>query len=203
MTNTILRLDASLRETGSYSRKLADDLISELTKQETSRVINRDLANGIPLINGNWIKANVTPFNERTQAQHDQLALSDQLIDELKSADQLVVALPIYNFGVPAAFKAWIDLVSRSKVTFTYTDTGPKGLLTTKKLYIIVTSGGTQLGSELDFISDYLRHIFGFIGLSDVTFIDSTRLGKDTAGTLLKAHTQIKEVITDQNRPMI
>ena len=188
-----------MRVNGSYSRKLADNLINQLcnhqhSDRKTNHVISRDLANGIPLINDNWIKANITPYEERTSTQHQQLALSDVLIEELKSADQLVIALPIYNFGVPAAFKAWIDLVARSKITFKYTETGTIGLLTVKKAYIIVTSGGTKLGSELDFISGYLRHVLGFIGINDVTMIDSSGLGRNEEQTLEDANKIIEGI---------
>jgi FMN-dependent NADH-azoreductase len=196
--NTILRVDASMRKTGSYSRTLSDKLIEKLINTKgrvpKNKIIIRDLADGVPVIDENWIKANFTPLDERTESQTLSLARSDALVEELKSADQIVIGLPIYNFNVPAAFKAWIDQVVRSKLTFKYTDTGPQGLLNNKQVYILITSGGTQLDSELDFISDYLRHIFAFIGIREVTIIDSSGLGKDEAQTLARAHQSIESV---------
>ena len=83
----------------------------------------------------------------------------------------MVIGSPIYNFGVPAALKAWIDMIARARKTFHYTDNGPEGLLTGKKAYVLMASGGTEVGSEIDFASGYLRHVLGFIGIDDVTII--------------------------------
>jgi len=199
MAKNILRLDASLRKTGSYSRDLSDKLIKQLTieqqtSEKNSKVTIRDLADGIPLIDENWIKANFTAVDERATEQNKYLETSDILVDELNSADLIVIGLPIYNFGVPAAFKAWIDQVVRSKLTFRYTDDGPIGLLKNKKAFIIIVSGGTKLGTEIDFISDYIRHILGFIGITDITFIDSSGLGLDESETLAHAHKLIERI---------
>jgi len=201
MAKNILRLDASMRKTGSYSRSLSDKLIKQLTAEQPINKENnegdheitiRDLADGIPLIDEDWIKANFTAAEERTPEQNKCLIASDNLVNELNNADLIVIGLPIYNFGVPAAFKAWIDQVVRSKLTFRYGDNGPVGLVNNKKAYIIITSGGTKLGTELDFISDYLRHVLGFIGITDVTLIDSSGLGRDEATTLAQANNIIE-----------
>ena len=119
----------------------------------------------------NWVAANFTDEAERSDAQKAELALSDTLVEELIAADILVIGTPIYNFGIPAALKAWIDMVARARMTFHYTANGPEGLLTGKKAYILVASGGTEIGSEIDFATGYLRHVLGFIGITDVTFI--------------------------------
>jgi FMN-dependent NADH-azoreductase len=204
MAKNILRLDASMRKAGSYSRDLSDKLIMQLTgalptseehtNEKNNQVTIRDLADGIPLIDENWIKANFTAVDERTPEQHKYLAISDNLVNELNNAELIVIGLPIYNFSVPAAFKAWIDQVVRSKLTFRYGDDGPIGLVNNKKAYIIIASGGTEIGSELDFISSYLRHILGFIGITDVSFIDSSGLGRDEAKTLAYAHKLIERL---------
>ena len=180
MAKNILRLEASMRKTGSYSRDLATKLVKQLigaqqnnegySSENKGQVTIRDLADGVPLIDENWIKANFTAVDERTPEQNKYLERSDVLVDELKSADSIVMAIPIYNFGVPAAFKAWIDQIVRSKLTFKYGDNGPVGLVKNKKAYIIIVSGGTKLSSELDFISDYIRHILSFIGITDISF---------------------------------
>ena len=199
MSKNILRIDASMRKTGSYSRDLSDELIKQLNGEEDasindSQVTTRDLADGIPLINEQWIAANFTAIDERTEDQHKSLITSDILVEELNNAELIVIGLPIYNFGVPTAFKAWIDQVVRSKLTFHYTDAGPVGLLNNKKAYIIVASGGTKLGTELDFISDYVRHVLGFIGITDITFIDSSRVGLDESKVLAHAHEHIARI---------
>lgn len=194
MSKNILRLDASMRKLSSHSRHSSDKLIEQLTKGENGEVTVRDLADGIPLIDENWIKANFTAVDERTTEQHEYLAISDILVSELNDADLVVIGLPIYNFSVPAAFKAWIDQIVRSKLTFHYGANGPVGLIDNKKTYIIIASGGTKLGTDLDFISDYLRHILGFIGITNVTFIDSSGFGQDEATTLAHAHESIERL---------
>jgi FMN-dependent NADH-azoreductase len=191
MSQQILKIDASMRKNGSYSRALSDRLIGKLKNQTPSTVKVRDLANGIPIINEAWIEANLTDIAERTAEQRSVLSCSDALISELKSADTLVIGLPIYNFNVPAAFKAWIDQVARAKVTFRYGDNGPEGLLDNKKAYVILISGGTQLGSEIDFVSDYIHHILGFIGIKNVTIIDSSGIGRNEEKVIADAHTVI------------
>ena len=188
MTQKILRIDASMRKKGSYSRTLSQRLISQLKSQTLSKVAERDLADGIAFINESWIEANFMDSTKRTAEQRSVLSFSDALISELKNADVLVIGLPIYNFNVPAAFKAWIDQVARAKVTFRYGDNGPEGLLENKKAYVIISSGGTQLGSEIDFVSDYIHHVLGFIGIKDVTIIDSSGIGRNEEKVIADAH---------------
>jgi len=193
-----------MRKNGSYSRDLTDKLIQHLTgqasdlaalnKTENAQVTTRDLADGIDFIDEQWINANFTAVEKRTVEQHKALATSDILVDELNKADLIVIGLPIYNFGVPAAFKAWVDQVVRSKLTFRYTDNGPIGLLNNKKAYIVIASGGTKLGTELDFISVYIRHVFSFIGIKDISIIDSSGIGQDESATLARAHEMLLSI---------
>jgi FMN-dependent NADH-azoreductase len=194
MTQKILRIDASMRKNGSYSRTLGHRLISQLKSQTSSNVKERDLADGIPFINEAWIEANFTDVAERTAEQRSVLSFSDALISELKNADTVVIGLPIYNFNVPAAFKAWIDQVARANVTFRYGDNGPEGLLEDKKAYVILSSGGTQLGSDIDYVSDYIHHILGFIGIKDVTIINSSGIGRNEDQVIADAHAIIESI---------
>ena len=174
--NTILRVDASMRREGSVSRELSDKLIERLSGAET-RVITRDLLeNPLPFINEAWIGANFTDPAERSDEQRAALAASDALIEEVRAADTLVIGVPLYNFSVPAALKAWIDMIARARETFRYTENGPVGLLEGKKAYLVVTSGGVPVGSENDFASGYMRHVLGFIGIKDVTIIEAGQL---------------------------
>ncbi len=96
------------------------------------------------------------------------------MIDELRNADTLILAAPMYNFGIPATLKQWIDSVCRAGVSFKYTEQGPVGLLDIKRAFIITASGGTPVGSEMDFASRYLEHICKFIGIGDVFHIDAS-----------------------------
>jgi len=194
MTQKILRIDANMRKNGSYSRTLGHRLIAQLKSKTSSSVKERDLADGMPFINEAWIGANFTDVAKRTAEQRSVLSFSDALISELKNADTLVMTLPIYNFNVPAAFKAWIDQVARANVTFRYGDSGPEGLLEGKKAYVIISSGGTQLGSDIDYVSDYIHHVLGFIGVKDVTIIDSSGLGRNEETVIADAHAVIDAI---------
>lgn len=164
----ILRVDASARTAGSSSRALADAVIERLAPDN---IVHRDLVESLPFVTEDWVGANFTDESERSEGQKAELALSDSLVDELFAADTLVIGTPIYNFAVPAALKAWIDLIARARKTFHYTANGPEGLLSGKKAYVLIASGGTELGSEIDFASGYLRHVLGFVGITDVTII--------------------------------
>ncbi len=184
MTHTVLRIDASARHSGSESRALIQRIIDRLA---SATVINRDLAVAMPAIDADWLAANWTPTDERTDAQRQTLALSDTLIEEIKSADTIVIGAPIYNFGIPATLKTWIDLIARAGITFTYSETGPQGLLTGKRAIVAITSGGTQVGSEIDFASGYLRHVLGFVGITDVQFVAADQLMVDAEASHAKA----------------
>ena len=172
----ILRIDSSGRQQDSVTRQLTDALIAQLaTQQRPLQVTERDVAPGLPVVSETWIKANFTDPEQRSAAQRDALAASDALVQELVDAEILVLGVPLYNFGIPAALKAWIDLIARARLTFRYSETGPVGLLTGKKAYVLMASGGTPIGSEIDFASPYLRHVLAFVGITDVQFIHAER----------------------------
>lgn len=183
----ILRIDASARYDGSVTRDLTDQIIAHLNGDVTTR----DLAQGLPLLDESWVGANFTPADARTPGQVEKLALSDTLIAEIKAADTLVIGVPVYNFGVPAVLKAWVDQIARAGVTFRYTENGPEGLLTGKRAILAMASGGTQAGSEADFATGYMRHIMGFIGIKDVTLVAADRLMADAEAAMQTAKAQI------------
>ncbi len=178
--NKILRIDASMRHTGSVTRALTDKLVARLrAANPASEVVHRDLADGLPMVDEAWIGANFTDPAERDDTQRAALAGSDRLVAEIKQADTLVIGLPIYNFGVPAAFKAWIDMIARARETFRYTETGPEGLMTGKRALIVVASGGVPVGSAMDFATPYVRHALAFIGITDVEFIPAAEFSEE------------------------
>lgn len=173
----VLRIDSSARTDGSVSRELSRTLAADLAGAE-SDVVVRDLAQDAPaFVDGPWVGANFTAPDERTEDQNLTLAASEALVAELEAADQIVIGVPVYNFSIPASLKAWIDLVARARRTFRYTEDGPEGLLTGKTAWLVVASGGTALGSDIDFATPYLKFILGFIGITDVRVIDATRWG--------------------------
>ncbi|XDA99153.1 NAD(P)H-dependent oxidoreductase [Sulfitobacter sp. LCG007] len=191
MTRTILHIDTSARTEGSVSRKLSADVVARF---EGAKVIRRDLADGLPLLNETWIGANFTPGEARDAAQKDVLALSDELVGELEAADIVVIGLPIYNFGVPATLKAWVDLVARAGVTFRYSEQGPEGLLKGKRAILVFASGGTEVGSSMDFASGFLRHILGFMGITDVEMVAADQLAVNADAAMDQAKAQIGQI---------
>jgi FMN-dependent NADH-azoreductase len=195
----ILRIDASMRRQKSVSRMLADEMVAALGARKSSvNVINRDLAAGIGIVNAAWIEAERTSEENRTPDQRALLTQSDALVAELQAADDIVIATPIYNFSVPAALKAWIDLICRDKITFVYENDSPRGLLSNKRATVIVTSGGTLAGKDIDFTTSYIRHILGFIGVDDVTMIDVTGLSKNRSRVIADARKDISVVSARQ-----
>lgn len=189
MTHTILHIDASARTQGSVTRDLSQQIVDQLG---ADALLRRDLAEtALPQLTEDWVNANFTPADSRTDAQKAQLSLSDTLVGELQGADTVVIGLPIYNFGLPAALKAWVDLIARAGVTFAYSEAGPKGLLTGKRAIVAVASGGTQVGSDMDFATGYLRHVLGFVGITDVTFVAADRMALDPDAALATARDQI------------
>lgn len=186
MTRTILHIDTSARRQNSTTRDLTAQIVAHLSP---SRIIRRDLATPLPLLTEDWVNANFTPEDQRDEVQRDLLSLSDSLVNEIKEADTLVIGLPMYNFGAPASFKAWVDLIARAGVTFQYTAEGPQGLLTGKRVVVAIATGGVPVGSDYDHLSGYIRQIMGFIGLTDVEFIAAEGMSTDpeTALTAAKA----------------
>lgn len=192
MSTHILRIDASARRNGSITRDLNDTIIERFARTGDTTVTVRDLADPLPLLTEDWIGANFTDPAERSDAQRETLAFSDELVAELKAADVLLIGLPIYNFGVPGVLKAWIDLVARARETFRYSEYGPVGLLEGKRAIVTVASGGTEAGSEIDFATGYLKHVLGFIGITDVVFVKADQMMVDADASLAAARNQIE-----------
>ncbi len=195
----LLRLDASASGDDSNSRKLGDVLARQIEGlYPESEIRQRDLNQGLSFIDADWITANFSASDERDESQNQRLALSDQLIAELQWADHIVLTTPMYNFGIPATLKTWIDLICRAGITFRYAADGPEGLLKNKRIDIIITTGGAPLGSPVDFVSGYLKQIFTFIGIEDVNIIGADQMNIDAEASYARALTQI-----DQRYPAI
>ena len=175
-TLRVLRVDASARVEGSITRQLADQMIRGLQARVADvSVTRRDVALGLPFVDAAWVNANFTDPAARSEAHRESLSGSDALVAEVMEADVWVIGVPIYNFGVPASLKAWIDQIARARLTFHYTDQGPKGLLTGKKVYILTATGGTEVGSEIDFATPWLKFVLGFLGITDIEVIAADR----------------------------
>ena len=191
----VLLVTASARRADSVSRRFASEMLDELHKQHTHvKVVERNVSVGLPFVDETWVSANFTPAEQRTEMQKAVLVGSDTLVAELEQADVILVAAPIYNFSVPATLKAWIDQIARVGLTFNYTSNGPVGALQGKKAYLLFASGGTELGSEIDFASGYLRHIMGFIGIDDVALISAERFDESNEQATQAIRQQITEL---------
>lgn len=169
MTKSVLYITASARSEGSISRLKSAEIVKELN---ADTVVTRDLADGLPFLDPIWVQSTFMAPDERDAAQARALELSDTLVREVQDADTIVIGTAMYNFSIPAVLKAWIDQICRAGVTFAYTENGPQGQLTGKKAIISIATGGTPLGSDFDFASDYLRFALGFVGITDVTIVD-------------------------------
>jgi FMN-dependent NADH-azoreductase len=172
----LLRIDSSARR-NSVSRQLTAHFV-EAWQQEhpDGTVIERDLATtALPHITDEWVQAIHTNPESLTAEQKSVLQLSDALVNELVQADTIVIGAPMYNFAIPAPLKAWIDQVVRVGKTVLFAASGPQGILKGKKVYVVTSRGGAfrpgTATERFDYQEPYLRHILGFIGLTDVTFI--------------------------------
>jgi FMN-dependent NADH-azoreductase len=171
---TLLQINASINHHNGQSSQLAKRFVAAFHKRHPeARILVRNVAaaEAVPHLDAERFSAFITKPEERSAAQHTVVAYSDELINELKQADVIVLGLPMYNFGVPSQLKAYFDHIARAGVTFTYTDTGPVGLLTGKKAYVFAARGGIYAGSPLDTQTSYVRDFLRFVGISDVEFV--------------------------------
>jgi FMN-dependent NADH-azoreductase len=168
---TVLHINSSARLNHSNTRIIGQYLVDTLGEP----VVSRDLMqHALPPITAEDLIAVHGSSDSQRASLQPQLALSEQLIDELKDADTLVIGAPMYNFGIPASLKQWIDAICRAGVSFKYTEQGPEGLLNVRRAFIITASGGTPIGSEMDFASRYLEHICRFLGIPEIFHIDAS-----------------------------
>jgi FMN-dependent NADH-azoreductase len=172
----ILHLDSGLFAGQSVTRKLGAQLVQRLQAQHPgSNVVHRDLVTTAPAhLDGNLLLASGKPDAERTAFEREQLALTQNLLDELFAADVLVIGVPMYNFSLPSQLKAWIDRVAVSGKTFRYTSEGPEGLVKGKKAYVVSSRGGVYSAgpaAAMEHQESYLLTVLGFIGVTDVQVI--------------------------------
>jgi len=168
----LLNIRSSLNAEQSQSNQLTDHLLSTLNAQGEYLITTRDLAaEPVPHLDGERFAAFLTDPNERSGAQQAVVDESDALINELQQADLIVLGLPMYNFGIPSTLKAWIDHVARAGITFRYTENGPEGLLTGKKVVVVAARGGLYAGTEKDTQTTYIKNIFAFMGITDIEFV--------------------------------
>ena len=190
MTLNVLRIESSIKPQGAVSTKLMDEIIEKLGD---TTVTTRNVST-TPAIDANWLGAVFAPSDARDEAQQEIAAYSDSLINEIQTNDVLVIGVPVYNFNIPARLKNWIDQIARAGVTFQYTETGPKGLIQGKRAILAFSSDGTAAGSDIDFAERYMRHILGFIGITDVTSVTAQQIAFDPDAAWDAARKQIAEL---------
>ena len=191
----IYQIDCSARKKGSTSRELAKKLLEKIKKPE-DEVIYRDLDDEMLFVAGLTESGMSIPENERTEQHRKMFELSDKLVKELKESDIIIISTPIYNFGPPATLKAWSDLAARVKSTFKYSEDGKQiGLLENKKVYLVITSGGTKIGSKEDFLTPWLIHVLNFFGIKNIQIISADQMSIDYEGSVKKAEDEINKVI--------
>jgi FMN-dependent NADH-azoreductase len=198
--NIILQVNSSARSEGSQSTKLADALVARIRTDHPGATLTlRDLSRAPhPQLDEAALQALFTPADRRTAEHAARVALDDALIAEIQAADVVVLGVPMYNFGVPAQLKNWIDAISRAQVTFRYTANGPEGLLTGKKVYVALTRGGMYRNTPADTQVPYLKTIFTFLGMTDVQFVyaEGLAMGPEALQNALdSAQSQIEELV--------
>ena len=179
--SNILVLNSSVSGEASVSRLLVADAVTELTQRDPSaKLVFRDLAaNPLPHLTPETVAG--VRSQATTPAEQLARALSDELIAELRAADTIVIGAPMYNFSIPTTLRSWFDHVLRASETFSYSEAGPKGLLSGKKVIVVEARGGLYSegpAQATDFQEPYLRQLLGFIGLADdLTFIRAEKIG--------------------------
>jgi len=182
----LLQIDSSARA-GSVTRRLTAKFAEEWrANHPTAEIIQRDLSTTmLPLITDDWNATHIEP-SKLSPEHRNYLSASDALIEEVQAADTIVIGAPMYNFAISSLLKAWIDQTVRIGKTVAYGPHGPQGMLGDKKVFVITARGGAyEKGTpreKFDFQEPYLRHIFGFIGLTDVTFIHAENQARENAG---------------------
>ncbi|AVS95102.1 FMN-dependent NADH-azoreductase [Paracidovorax avenae] len=201
MGRTLL-VTSSPRGADSLSTRFATEIAEGIQARSGGPLTVRDLAaNPPPHITPAYIQGRITPPEQRTPEQVEAVNIAQALVDELTSADVIVLGSGMMNFGPPSQLKAWFDHVTWPGVTFSYGDAGPKGLLTGRKVYLVTAAGGVfseGAWAPFDFQTNYLLHLLGFIGLTDVEVlrVEGTVLGPDAANAAIdKAATAIDALL--------
>ena len=196
----ILQINSSARGGASHSTRLANRIVQRLRDAHPDATLTvRDLGRQPhPAIDEAALGALFTPASQRTPEQVARAALDDALIAEIQAANVVVLGVPMYNFGVPSSLKNWIDAIARVGVTFRYTVNGPEGLLKGKKVFVALTRGGKYRNTPSDTQVPYLKTVFNFLGLTDVSFVyaEGLALGADAEQMAFNsAHQQIEDAL--------
>ena len=190
----IYQIDSSARKEGSTSRALAKKVLEKI-KKPGDEVIYRDLNDEMVFVTGLTESGMNIDQKDQNENHKKMFKLSDQLVKELKESDIVIISAPIYNYGPPATLKAWSDLAARVGETFRFKPNGRReGLLKNKKAYLVITSGGTKLNSNEDFLTPWLKFILNFFGIEKIEIICADQMALDYDRSIKNAELQIDEI---------
>lgn len=194
---TILHVNSSVRTSGSISREIGSLLVGRLMeKYPNSVVTTRDTQEECEFLTNEWVDASFTQADKRSDAQNAQLALSNRLAKEVLETDILVLGVSMYNFGLPSTLKAWIDQIARPGITFrSDPDMGYIGLVTGTTAYVVIATGETPVGGEMDYISGYIGHVLGFLGIQDVHVVAADMTVNEPETVPQRAKYQIDDLL--------
>ena len=197
---TILQINSAARSQGAQSTLLADEVSAKLLQSHAGAklVVRNLLADNLPHLDDATLGAFFTPADARTAEQNVIHAKSEALIAELQSADIVVIAAPMYNFGISSQLKAYFDWIARAGITFKYGANGAEGLVTGKKVIVVTARGGKYSGTPNDSQTPYLKSFLGFLGMTDVTYVraEGVAMGDDAvAATIAKSNSKIAEIL--------
>ena len=190
----IYQIDSSARKEGSTSRALAKKVLEKI-KKPSDEVIYRDLNDEMVFVTGLTESGMNIDQKDQNENHKKMFKLSDQLVKEPKESDIIIISAPIYNYGPPATLKAWSDLAARVGETFRFKPNGRReGLLKNKKAYLVITSGGTKLNSNEDFLTPWLRFILNFFGIEKIEIICADQMALDYEKSIKNAEKQIENI---------
>ena len=193
----IYKIDCSARKEGSTSRYLAQKLLDKI-KKPGDELISRDLDDEMLFISGLTESGMKIPEDQQTEQHKKMFKLSDKLVLELKESDVIIISVPIYNFGPPATLKAWADLAARVKLTFKYNEDGRRvGLLEDKQVYLVITSGGTKIQGNEDYLTPWLIHMLNFFGIKKIEIIAADQMALDYKKSIEEAENKIDKLFKD------
>jgi len=190
----IYQIDSSARKEGSTSRLLAKKLLDKI-KRPDDKIIYRDLNDEMVFVTGLTESGMNIDQKDQNENHKKMFKLSDQLVKELKESDIIIISAPIYNYGPPATLKAWSDLAARVGETFRFKSNGRReGLLKNKRAYLVITSGGTKLNSNEDFLTPWLKYILNFFGIEKIDMICADQMALDYEKSIKDAEKQIENI---------
>ena len=188
------QIDSSARKNGSTSRALAKKLLDKIKKPD-DEVIYRDLDDEMVFVSGLTESGMKIEEKDRNEHHKKMFELSDKLVSELKESDIIIISAPIYNYGPPATLKAWADLAARVGETFRFKPDGRReGLLSNKRAFLVITSGGTKLNSNEDFLTPWLKFILNFFGIEKVDVVSADQMALDYEKSIKDAEAQIENI---------